>query len=178
MGKVTQHAALCASTVMLWSASCCGSAQAGSFAALTPGGMRADGRLSIIYDARNGGVEFESPVDLASILIESDVGVFTGDRIVRGSFSPVDREHQLFQATFGDTLRSWSFGTPAEPGLTQPFVLSDFSVVGSNPDRVTIRDADLIYIPVPEPSTFMLIFTGVVAVLATGQYMPAAVCRR
>ena len=90
-----------------------------------------------------------------------------GRPIWPASMANLRPDHDLFQGTFGgqvDRFTSWTFGTAAETGLAEPFVLADLSVVAGIGDG-TITDADLIYIPVPEPSTCVLLSAGL-AVLA------------
>lgn len=167
-------------TVMLVCAVCGGTSRAGSFAALAPGGVRGDDRLSVIYDARTGEIAAESPVLLFSLWIESQGGVFTGDPpIVNGTFAHVRPDHDLFQGTFGeeDRFTSWTFGTAAQAGLAESFVLADLSVAAGIRDT-TITDADLIYIPIPEPSTSVLLSAGLALLACRRQHRPAPECRR
>ena len=49
--------------------------------------------------------------------------------------------------------------------MKQDFLLTDLTVVGSLNGGGALGDVDLIYIPVPEPSSLWLLGLGIVAVL-------------
>ena len=132
---------------------------------IRPGGLVNDQRLSIIYDANNGNVSLDVPPgqELTSISIVSDSSspIFTRCAI-RGSIDPCG-DTSFFHATFRGTFRSMSFGSIMEPELLEEFLLRDLSVVGSIAAASgggAFRDADLIYVPVPEPCSIALLTLG------------------
>ena len=131
----------------------------GPYGALLPGGEENDRQTSVGYDARTGEVWVDAPagVALTSINIDSDSGIFRGEPAdnLGGSFdnSSVDN---IFKATFGSSFAALSFGKVAQAGLSEQFVLTDLSVIGSLDGGGALGDVDLIYIPVPEPSTMAL----------------------
>jgi hypothetical protein len=135
----------------------------GPYAALQPGGQGDDDQASLLYDARTGEVAVDAPVGtkLTSINIESVAGIFIGDAAANlgGSFDN-DADNNIFKATFGTSFGSLSFGNVAQPGLDEPFVLGDLSVVGSLEGGGALGDVDLIYVPVPEPAAILLLALG------------------
>ena len=104
---------------------------------------------------------------LTSVLIQSQTAIFTGDaaRNLGGSFD-VDNENTVFKSTFGSSFGSLSFGNVAPPGLSQSFLVDDLEVLGSFVGGRELGPVDLIYVPVPEPSTILLAWIGLFA-LAT-----------
>ena len=102
--------------------------------------------------------------ELTSINIDSAGGIFTGvaAQNLGGSFDN-DADGNIFKATFGSSFGSLSFGNVAQSGLSEDFVLNDFSIVGSLAGGGDLGDVDLIY--VPEPATAVLCGLGMVAVL-------------
>ncbi len=136
---------------------------AGPYAAIEPGGLRGDGRTSLLYDASTGelGVAAPAGMELTSINIDSAAGVFTGQpaQNLGGSFDN-DADNNIFKATFGSSFGSLSFGNVAQPGLSEQFVLADLTVVGSLAGGGALGTVDLIY--VPEPATIVLAMVGVI----------------
>ncbi len=92
-------------------------------------------------------------------LAPSAASIFTGDTAenLGGSFDN-DADNIIFKATFGSSFGSLSFGKGAQPGLSEEFVASDLTVVGSLAGGGGLGDVDLIY--VPEPSTLVLFVLG------------------
>jgi hypothetical protein len=139
----------------------------GPYAAIAPGGAADDGQTSIGYNPGTGEVYVDAPAgtELTSINIDSAGGIFTGDAAANlgGSFDN-DADGNIFKATFGGSFGSLSFGNVAQTGLSQDFVLNDFTVVGSLAGGGALGDVDLIY--VPEPSSMILALLSIVGVLA------------
>lgn len=129
----------------------------GAYAAIASDGIRSDGQTSVVYDASTGDLAVDAPfgTELTSINIDSAAAISTGkpEQNLGGSFDN-DADNNLFKATFGDSFGSLSFGNVAQLSLSEDFVLSDLSVVGSLAGRGNLGDLDLIY--VPEPTTFVL----------------------
>ncbi len=129
-------------------------------------GAPGDGQTSVIYNAGTGEVAVDAPsgIELTSINIDSTAGIFTGAgaQNLSGSFDN-DSDTNIFKATFGGSFGSLTFGNVAQPGLSQEFVLSDLSVVGSLAGGGGLGDVDLIY--VPEPKSILL-----AALAAVGLY--------
>ncbi len=129
----------------------------GSYGAVQPRGQAGDGQTSVGYDARTGQLWVDAPagIELTSINIDSAAGIFTGAAAqnLGGSFDN-DSDNNIFKATFGSSFGSLSFGNVAQPGLTENFVLSDLSVVGSLSGGGPLGNVDLVY--VPEPSAIVL----------------------
>ena len=101
--------------------------------------------------------------ELTSINIDSAVGIFTGDAAqnLGGSFDN-DIDSNIFKATFGSSFGSISFGNVAQAGLSVDFVLGDLTVVGSLAGGGDLGAVDLIYVPVPEPSTMATLLVAFV----------------
>ena len=128
-------------------------------AALGQGGVTDDDRTSIVYDATTGEVRIDAPIghELTSINIDSAEGIFTGSSAdhLDGAFDN-DADNNLFKATFGGAFGSISLGAVAETGLAEEFVLGDLSVIGSLAGGGDLGTVDLVYLPIPEPSTAIL----------------------
>jgi hypothetical protein len=131
---------------------------AGHYAAVTSNGQRGDSQTSIVYNASTGEIAVDAPVDteLTSINIDSAAGIFTGSAAANlgGSFDN-DADNDIFKATFGSSFGSLSFGSVAQAGLSEQFVLGDFSVVGSLAGGGDLGAVDLVY--VPEPASIALL---------------------
>jgi hypothetical protein len=54
----------------------------------------------------------------------------------------------------------------AQPGLDEEFLLGDLTVIGSLQGVGGLGEVDLVYVPVPEPTTIVLVTLGLVAALA------------
>ena len=138
----------------------------GPYAAIGSGGNSDDEQTSIVYDPSTGelGVNAPASTELTSINIDSAAGVFTGDpaQNLGGSFDN-DSDNNIFKATFGSSFGSLSFGNVAQAGLTEEFVLSDLTVVGSLAGGGDLGTVDLMY--VPEPSACVLAMIGVLSLL-------------
>jgi hypothetical protein len=107
--------------------------------------------------------------ELTSINIDSTAGIFTGAAAqnLGGSFDN-DADASIFKATFGSSFGSLSFGSVAQAGLSQAFVLNDLTVVGSLAGGGDLGNVDLIY--VPEPATaWLAILAALVAIVCHWQ---------
>jgi hypothetical protein len=139
----------------------------GPYAAVASGGARGDGQTTMIYDPRTGEVAVDAPAatQLTSINIDSAGAIFTGAPAANlgGSFDN-DKDNNIFKATFGSSFGSLSFGNVAQAGLSQQFVLSDLTVVGSLAGGGALGSVDLIY--VPEPATVVLLLLGLLGLVA------------
>ena len=135
----------------------------GPYAALAGPGNRGDGQTSIVYDTSTGEVAVDAPAgtELTSINIDSAGGIFTGDPAANlgGSFDN-DADNNIFKATFGSSFGSVSFGTVAQAGLSEDFLVNDLSVVGSLAGGGDLGNVDLVFIP--EPSTIGMLLIGMV----------------
>lgn len=122
-------------------------------AAVLPGGVRGDGQTSIEYDANTGEIAVDSPgfTPLTSIQIQSESCSLTGQAAMNlgGSFD-IDTDCQIFKFDPPGFV-SLSFGNVAATGLSQAFVLSDFSVDGALSGGGTLGNVDLIYTAVAAP---------------------------
>ena len=175
--------ATCVPTVTFVCASFCGPVHAGSFAALAPGGAQGDDRLSVIYNALTGEVAVESPESFLSVQIDSEAGIFTEDSPrLGGDVEILEPDRQLFMISVGPNglapISSWSFGTPAQRGLSEQFVSLDLTVWARAAATHEIQGGDLIYIAVPEPSPFILMLAGLVVLTIRRQHRPTAGCCR
>ena len=143
----------------------------GPYGALSPAGEPGDRQTSVIYNAQSGEVAVDAPAgaELTSINIDSAAGIFTGDAAqnLAGSFDN-DADNNIFKATFGSSFGSLSFGNVAQAGLSEQFVLSDFTVVGSLAGGGDLGNVDLIY--VPEPSTLVLLAVALVWLAGIGRW--------
>lgn len=135
----------------------------GPYAALQPDGQHGDGQTSVGYDAGTGEVWVDVPdgVELTSLNVESAHGIFGGTpaQSLGGSFD-ADTDDTIFKATFGAGFGSMTFGQVAQAGLSQEFVRNDLAVVGTLAGGQDVGNVDLIYVPVPEPSTILLLALG------------------
>ena len=138
----------------------------GPYSAVRSGGMEGDGQASVRYDPSTGEVAVDAPADvqLTSISIESAASVFVGANAnnLGGSFDN-DADGNIFKATFGGSFASLSFGNVAQTGLSQEFLLSDLSIVGSRQGGGGLGDVDLVYIPEPASSIYVLLAVAVLA---------------
>ena len=134
-------------------------------AALLPNGVADDEQTSVFYSAITGEVAVNAPLskNLTSINIDSDSAIFTGDpaQNLGGSFDN-DTDDNIFKATFGSSFGNLSFGNVAQPGLSESFILSDLSAIGSLEGGGGLGDVDLIYQNIPLPSTLLLLGSGLV----------------
>lgn len=140
----------------------------GPYTAVAEAGAAGDGQTSVIYDAATGAVAVEpsDAIQLTSVNLESKAGIFTGDPAVQlGGMFDVDEDTDVFKATIGSSFGAISFGRIAEPGLDEAFLLGDLTVTGSLAGGGSLGDVDLIYLPVPEPATWILATLGLVALL-------------
>jgi hypothetical protein len=133
----------------------------GPYASVATGGSPGDAQTSIVYNQTTGEIGVDPPlgVELTSINIESAAGIFTGAPAenLGGSFDN-DADDNIFKATFGGTFGAISFGSVAQTGLSEQFVASDLTVVGSLAGGGDLGDVDLVF--VPEPTTLFLLAVG------------------
>jgi hypothetical protein len=138
-------------------------------AGLIGGGAVGDEQTSVLYDARSGEVAVNAPrsKQLTAINIYSDSGIFIADlpHCYGQPCADLD-EHSLFRADFGGGFSDFSWGTIAQAGLAEPFVLSDLSAVGMLLGGGGLGEVDLIYVPVPEPATSVLSGLGAMMLAA------------
>ncbi len=137
-------------------------------AGLIGGGALGDEQTSVLYDARSGEVAVNAPLSrqLTAINIHSASGIFIGDlpHCFGQPCADLD-EHSLFRADFGGGFGDFSWGNIAQPGLGEPYVLSDLSALGMLEGGGGLVAVDLIYVPVPEPATCALSSLGAIALV-------------
>jgi hypothetical protein len=141
----------------------------GQYGAIQIGGVPADSQTSVGYNAQTGEVWVDAPVgtELTSINIDSASGIFTGDpaQNLGGSFDN-DGDNNIFKATFGSIFGTLSVGRVAATGLSEQFVSDDLTVVGSLAGGGGLGDVDLLYVPVPEPSTLFFLTLALLGMCA------------
>ena len=144
----------------------------GPYAAIQKGGSMGDGQTSVVYYEATGEVAVDAPAgtNLTSINIESASSIFTGSPAqgLGGSFDN-DTDNNIFKATFGSSFGSLTFGNVAQAGLSEDFVAGDLTVVGSLAGGGALGNVDLIWVPIPEPATFVLLGLGLVGLLLIGR---------
>jgi hypothetical protein len=125
-------------------------------AAISSGGVLGDEQTSILYDAFTGAIGVDAPAStqLTAINIDSAGSIFTGGPALNlgGSFDSFNQSN-IFKATFGGSFGSITFGNVATTGLSEAFILSDFSVVGSLAGGGDLGPVDLYYIGPSTPGT-------------------------
>jgi hypothetical protein len=124
---------------------------AGPYGAVSLNGKQGDAQTSLIYDANTGRVDVDVALDieLTSISIVSDSGIFTGDPAenLGGSFD-LDSDTAIFKATFGASFGSLSFGNVAQPYLDVTLLINDLTVDGTLVGTGSrLSDVDLVYLP-------------------------------
>jgi hypothetical protein len=146
-------------------------AWAGSFQALTGPGSSGDEQTSLWYNQATGELKVDKPAskNLTSINIDSAGSRFIGSKPAElsGSFDNF-APNNIFKATFGGSFGAITFGNVLPSGLTQDQVLADLTVVGSLEGGGALGNVDLVFTPVPEPSTVALFGLGLMGLaLAT-----------
>ena len=135
------------------------------FAALRPW----DGKISLGYSALTGSLWITTNrLRLTSINIDSAAGIFSGDPALNLG-GPTDNytEHNIFKETIGSSFGSLTFGSVAKRWLSFGFLQDDLTVTGTLEDGDTFSGANLNYLP--EPSSLVLLGTGLVCVLAVAR---------
>ena len=152
---------------------------AGPYSAVQPAGREADGQTSVGYDANTGELWIDAPagIELTSVHIDSATGIFTGNPAenLGGSFDNDADNNNIFKATFGSSFGSLAFGRVAERGLSETFLLSDLTVVGSLAGAGDLGEVDLIYVAVPEPTTIAFMVAGLVGMVWWQRWMHCSV---
>jgi hypothetical protein len=142
----------------------------GPYGAVNGDGREGDAQTSVGYDARTGRFWVDAPTgrELTSVNIDSNAGIFVGPRPMGldGSFDSF-ASGNIFKATFGSRFGSLSFGEVASIGLTEEFLLSDLSVIGSLSGGGGLGDVDLIFVAVPEPSSLMMLALAALSGIAS-----------
>ena len=122
----------------------------------------AQDRASIRYHAETGQVDVQVPdsTELTSIRLQSESGIFVGDS-ASGLTGPldVDTDHALFKSSFGGRFGSLSLGSVAQPNLSEEFLLQDLTIDGTLAPRGNLGDVGIVYLPVPEPRSILMLLT-------------------
>jgi hypothetical protein len=150
----------------------------GPFYAIAGGGDPDDDQTSIYYDADTGEVGVNAPISqgLTAINIDSRDSIFA-DCVADPTCAPMNLDFSMFdvfsddtifKATFSEPFGTLSFGFVAPTGLSEQFILDDFTVDGSLEMGGDLGDVDLIYI-IPEPSGGVLITLGLAMVAGLGR---------
>ena len=154
----------------------------GNYAAMQPdAGVDDEQPVLLVYDAETGEVAISPPFgkELTSVHIESNSGIFTGSVADKldGPFD-VDTDESLFRATLASSFGALSFGAVSQPQLSEEFLLSDLSVEGSFEGGGFLGDVQLAYIPIPEPSSVILMFGLLTTWLVLGRRSLSETYRR
>ena len=146
-----------------------------AFGGILPGGSFDDDLFSIVYHAETGDLDLDYVIPSLSgglrvINITSEAGIFTGalSTDVPGGLGPFGyhEDNQIFYWHDNPvTEEPFSLGNVAEPGLAEEFLLRDLTAVGLFDSATEIGPVDLIYIPVPEPSTAVLCVFGLYGIV-------------
>jgi hypothetical protein len=144
-------------------------------------GAIGDDRFSVVYDARTGERSAESPLNaqVLSLGLSSGTGVFTRceNFQLHGSFD-FCVSHGVYTGFFG-AARSINFGEVVHPGVSSDFLLDDLRYYASVlPTQSDMAHFDLVYIPVPEPSTLSLAVLGLLAFVVVPARFTARHSRR
>ena len=143
----------------------------GPYAARAPSPSTHDLSFSIGYDAGTGRTWIETPDDaeLTSIDLRSNSGILGhGEpQFLDGVFDNAS-PHNIFKATFGGSFSDVDFGSVAEPGLAEAFVLRDLSATASLAAGGERSHFELNYIAVPEPHTLPLMLCTLFLVTVCG----------
>jgi hypothetical protein len=144
--------------------------------ALEPSASTLAEPVSIVYRAATGDVELNAAGrSLSSIHLASASGIFTGaaPQNLGGAFD-VDSDAGIFKATFGSSFGSLTFGTIAEPGLSEKFLLGDLTASGSLLGGGSLGAVELIYVPEPSPAVLLGLAALVVAFFPLGAWRQAS----
>ena len=115
---------------------------------------------TLVYNPTTGNLGVETPngLELTSISIDSDSGIFSGTAENLGGTFDLSSGESLFKATFGSSFGTTNFGAVAEPGLSLEFLRDDLTIVGSRLGGGALGEVDLLFIP--EPATWILLVLG------------------
>ena len=142
----------------------------GPYAAVSPSGVENDGQASLGYAPSTGEIWVDAPsgIELTSVNIDSASGIFTGDSAASlgGSFDN-DTDANIFKATFGGSFGSLSFGNVAQTGLSEDFLVSDLTVVGSLAGGGDLGPVDLIYVPEPSAAMLLVVALGILVTVTS-----------
>jgi hypothetical protein len=143
---------------------------AGSFPALA-GDAASDAVVQLWYNANNGELRAIPAVGKmftsVNIQIDNSAFTFTGPRppSLTGDFDNYSADN-IFKATFGSSFGDTNFGSVLATGLAKDSLMANLTVDGSYAGGGALGDVFLNFLPIPEPSTFILILLGLVGLLA------------
>lgn len=142
---------------------------AGPYAATAAGGTKDAGGTPMKDVQATGDVAVggSSGVQLKSINVGPAYGTFTGDPAqILGGNSGNDGDNNIFKAIFDTSFGSLGLANSAQPRLSQDDIVNDVLATGSLAAGGALGNVDLIYVPVPEPSAYVLSFVAILGAAA------------